>query len=181
MTFISKDVTVQQIEETIFTNGPTLYKLLKEVSYKDNDVEFVVPTDYVTDFASVPRATAWMIPSSGSWNPAAIIHDYLISDVLEKQHAIKSNHVDQIFYNAMKELGVPWYRRTIMYGGVRLGALFNKRRRGGWWKTAHRVLGCLVLSLPLLPAALAVQLTIWVAAAVTWPLPDRAKVNAQKT
>ena len=181
MTFVSKDVAVQQIESTVQTPGPTLYTLLKEVVYKDGDVEYRVPEGYVTDFASVPRAISWFAPNSGQYNPAAIVHDYLITDVLEKQHAIESNRVDEIFRLAMQEVGVPWYRRWVMWAGVRAGALANGRRRGKWYKTIVKFAGASLLAIPLLPAALLVQLTILLGALVSLVLPEHAKINAQKT
>lgn len=181
MTFVSADVATQQIQETVYKPGPTFYRLLKEVVYADGDTQYTVPIDYVTDFASVPRCMSWYAPDSGQYNPAAIIHDYLITDVLEKNHAIESNRVDEIFRLAMQELKVPWYRRWVMWTGVRWGALFNKRRRAGWIKTAPKVLAATLLSLPLLPAALMVQITVWLGMLVSIFLPKRAKINSQKT
>jgi uncharacterized protein DUF1353 len=181
MTFVSADVAVQQIEETVYTPGPTLYRLLKEVIYKDGDTEYRVPENYVTDFASVPRCISWFAPNSGQYNPAAIIHDYLITDVLEKEHAIESNHVDEIFRLAMQELRVPWYRRWVMWTGVRWGALFNGRRRAGWHKEMFKTLAATLLALPLIVPSLTVQVTIWLGMLVSLFLPNRAKISAQKT
>jgi uncharacterized protein DUF1353 len=179
--FVSADVAVQQVPATVRASGPTLYRLLKDVVYEDHYARYVVPTGYVTDFASVPRCMSWAYPNSGAYNPAAIIHDYLISQVLEVDHAIESNHVDEIFRRAMQELGVPWYRRWVMWSGVRWGALFNSRRRTGWHKQMMLVLVATLLALPLVPAALAVQVTVWIGQLVSLVLPDRAKVDSQKT
>jgi hypothetical protein len=181
MAFVSADVAVQQIPATVRTPGPTIFRLLKDVVYEDHYVKYVVPAGYETDFASVPRCMSWAYPSSGQYNPAAIVHDYLITEVLENQHAIESNHVDEVFRLAMQELGVPWYRRWVMWSGVRWGALFNSRRRSGWLRTAPRVLAASALALPLVPAALVVQVTVWLGALVSLVLPERAKVDAQKT
>lgn len=181
MAFVSADVAVQQIQTTVRTPGPTMYRLLKDVVYEDHYTRYVVPEGYETDFASVPRCMSWAYPNSGQYNPAAIVHDYLISQVLEVDHAIESNRVDEIFRLAMQELGVPWFRRWVMWSGVRWGALFNKRRRGGWHRQMARTLAVSLLSCPLLPAALVVQVTVWLGMLVSLVLPEHAKVDAQKT
>ena len=44
---------------------------------------FVVPTDFVTDFASVPRFLGFIIPRYGRWTRPAILHDWLWREAIE--------------------------------------------------------------------------------------------------
>lgn len=174
MAFVTKDIEVRVVDDVN-------WELLKDVIYKDHDVEFRVPTGYRTDFASVPRATSWLYPRTGAYSAAAIVHDWLITDMLPTGY-IESNHVDYVFRNAMKELGVPFARRWVMWAGVRLGAIGNKRRRDGSLRTFPLVLLVLLLSSPLvLPASLMVQITTTVLWFLSLFVPKKAKIDAQKT
>ena len=63
----------------------------------------------------------------------------------------------------MRELGVPFLRRWIMWAAVRLGALTNPAGRKQWWTEAWRVALIAALALPLLaPAAAAIVITLLV-------------------
>lgn len=140
----------------------TTWRLLHSISYDG----WTVPKGYVTDFASVPKVTAWLIPSSGEYNAAAIVHDWLITDVLPTG-AVTSREVDRVFREAMKALGVKTARRWLMWAGVRLGAIGNPRRRSGSLATLLGVLTVCLLALPiLLPAAIG----IGISRAILWTL-----------
>jgi hypothetical protein len=97
-----------------------------------------VPVHKRTDFASVPRAFVWFIPRYGRYTKAAILHDYLCS-VAVPAGRIGRIDADGIFRQAMRELGVPFLRRWIMWAAVRLGALTNPAGRKKWWTEAWRV------------------------------------------
>lgn len=145
MGFSRRAVRVEQV------SGST-WKLLASIAYDG----FVVPAGYVTDFASVPRLTSWLIPSSGEYNAAAIVHDWLITDVLPTG-AVTSREVDRTFREAMRDLGVSLPRRWLMWAGVRLGAILNPRRRSGSLQTLLGVLAVVLVALPiLLPAVVGV-------------------------
>ena len=74
-----------------------------------------VPAGFTTDFASTPRWLWPIFPPRGRWNRAAIVHDYLC------EHADVDRFLaDAIFRAAMKELGVPLWRRVAMYYAVRV-------------------------------------------------------------
>ena len=174
MAFVTKDIEVRVVTDTT-------WELLKDVVYKDRDVEYRVPVGYHTDFASVPRATSWLYPRTGAYSAAAIIHDWLITDMLPTGY-VESNHVDRVFRDAMKELGVPLARRWVMWAGVRLGAIGNKNRRSGSLKTFPLVLLVLLLSSPVvLPPSLVVQLMTTLLWFLSLFVPDKQKVDSQKT
>jgi hypothetical protein len=172
--FVTKEIEVRVVDDTTWA-------LLKDVVYKDRDTEYRVPVGYKTDFASVPRATSWLYPRTGAYSAAAIIHDWLITDMLPTGY-IESNEVDRVFRQAMKELGVPFARRWVMWAGVRLGAIGNSKRRSGSLRTLPLVLLVLLASSPVvLPASLLVQLTTSLLWAASIFVPDKNKLDSQKT
>lgn len=116
-----------------------LWRLEEPLRYIGDVDEFIVPAGYLTDFASVPRIAVWLVPVFGLYTPAAILHDYLITNA-QADGRISSRDTDGMFRRAMRELGVPPVRRWLMWTGVRWGALFNKRRRAGWLPSAPLVL-----------------------------------------
>lgn len=74
-----------------------------------------VPAGFVTDLASVPRIFWSLMPPDGRYAKAAIIHDYLYDNALRTKR-----EVDRIFLDGMTVLGVPKWKRTVMYWAVRL-------------------------------------------------------------
>ncbi|ELS8111650.1 DUF1353 domain-containing protein [Escherichia coli] len=81
---------------------------------RPDDVIYV-PEGYVTDLASVPRILWSVFPPHGRYAEAAIIHDWLYDNALRTKA-----EADRIFLDAMKVLGVPRWRRVLMYAAVRL-------------------------------------------------------------
>ena len=73
-----------------------------------------VPATYVTDFASIPRVGRWLIPPFGRHAIAAVVHDWLYS-VGEPG---RRGWADDVFNEALKELGVDPVRRGVMHGAV---------------------------------------------------------------
>ena len=75
----------------------------------------LVPAGFVTDFASIPRLFWRVLPPTGSYGKAAVIHDYLY-----RTGAFTRSICDGIFLEAMCELGVPGWKRRVMFRAVRL-------------------------------------------------------------
>lgn len=75
-----------------------------------------VPRGFITDFASIPRLF-WTIIGhpTGKYGKAAVIHDYCY---FRKLYSRKRS--DEIFYEAMKVLKVPFVKRWLMYHAVRM-------------------------------------------------------------
>ncbi len=98
----------------------------------DDDFEWETPygvtialfAGFEFDGASIPRLF-WRVigpPLAGPYAPAAAIHDLLYaSEIVERKVA------DCLFNSAMKELGVPAWKRFLMHKAVRLGG-------GNSWK-----------------------------------------------
>jgi hypothetical protein len=94
----------------------------------------VAPEGFITDFASTPPGVRNVFPKSGPWNRPSIIHDAgykLRLLTLDGQRRLLNKlEVDRLFLEGMVAVGVPEWKRTLMYRAVRLfghGA-FKKRR-----------------------------------------------------
>lgn len=81
----------------------------------DNSDIISVPAGFITDLASVPRVFWTLLPPDGKYAKAAIIHDYLYDNALRTK-----KEADLIFLDGMTVLGVPRWKRTVMYWAVRL-------------------------------------------------------------
>ncbi|EPM3305130.1 DUF1353 domain-containing protein [Escherichia coli] len=88
-----------------------------------------VPEGYVTDLASVPRLLWVLFPPHGRYAKAAIIHDWLYDNALRTKA-----EADRIFLDAMTVLGVPRWRRLIMYYAV---CFFG---RGNYGQTHQKIM-----------------------------------------
>ena len=77
-------------------------------------LEATIPAGYRTNFASTPRAVWRVIPPDGTHRNAAILHDWLYdSGVCSRWLA------DALFFEAMRERGVPLWRAAVMWLAVR--------------------------------------------------------------
>ncbi|EBG1926342.1 DUF1353 domain-containing protein [Salmonella enterica] len=74
-----------------------------------------VPAGFVTDLATVPRVFWSVMPPDGKYAKAAIIHDYLYDNALRTK-----KEADLIFLDGMAVLGVPKWKRIVMYLAVRI-------------------------------------------------------------
>lgn len=84
-----------------------------------------VPAGFVTDFASVPRGFWNLEPPLGDAAKAAVVHDYLYwTKGLGGRYSRAK--ADRIFRDALATLGVPLWKRTLLWAAVRVGGA------GGW-------------------------------------------------
>ena len=85
----------------------------------------VVPSGFETDFASVPRLPVVYVLSGNTAHKAAVIHDYLYSSGICTRAA-----ADKVFFEAMGLSKVPFWRKALMYCGVRLfgGGYFKEKQ-----------------------------------------------------
>lgn len=92
-----------------------------------NEQTITVPAGFLTDGASIPHIF-WSIIGSpfGRYCNAAIIHDYLYFLVDRTRQ-----EADNIFYEAMTLLKVPFWRRKLMWLAVRIGAgwIWTERKK----------------------------------------------------
>ncbi|MEO0549035.1 MAG: DUF1353 domain-containing protein [Pseudomonadota bacterium] len=97
--------------------GRTLAVVVRPYAYEHMIIRgrVEIPTGFVTDFASIPSAVQFLIQPFGRHAPAAVIHDYLYAigaDGRRKQ-------ADKVFLEAMKDNGVSFFRRSLMFRMVR--------------------------------------------------------------
>ncbi|MED62060.1 DUF1353 domain-containing protein [Salmonella enterica] len=81
----------------------------------DNSDVISVPAGFITDLVSVPRIFWTLLPPDGKYAKAAIIHDWMYDNALRTK-----KEADKIFLDGMTVLGVPRWKRTIMYYAVKL-------------------------------------------------------------
>lgn len=112
-----------------------LWELVQSLEYRGHTDTWRIPQGYVTDFASVPRILWPLFPPYGKHTIAAVVHDYLYdhkphiayknSDGSWSPRRITRSDADGVFRRIMKERGVGFTRRWLMWAGVRIGGWYG--------------------------------------------------------
>ena len=118
------------------------WELVQSFTYQGATDTFSVPAGFTTDFASVPRPFVWLLPRYGRWTKAAVLHDYLWD--LSRKNQFRKHDADGIFNRALRELGVPYLRRWLMWAAVRVGSGVQELIAGG----PLQVLKVIAIALP---------------------------------
>lgn len=110
------------------------FTMLRRLAYRspDYDEPFVVPADlesFATDLASVPSVLTWLVPRSGDFTPAAVLHDAIIYPGAYEGPEVDRFEADRVFRVAMIELGTGRVRAWTMWTGVSIGTLWHTGRR----------------------------------------------------
>lgn len=92
------------------------YRLVNTFQYDSSIGTITVLAEFVTDFASIPKFLWNILPPTGKYGKAAVIHDYLY----RTPGAASKEIADAIFLEAMNALGVGFWTRYTMYLAVRL-------------------------------------------------------------
>ena len=87
------------------------------VGSKESDEIITVPKGYVTNFASIPQIFWNILPPVGTYGKAAVIHDWLYSNIGLNQYTRKQ--CDDIFLEAMVVLKTGRLARWMIYSHVR--------------------------------------------------------------
>lgn len=116
MTFKTK-LRLERIEDTS-RDGRGTWQLLAPLVYESEVAGrlFVVPEDFVTDLASVPRVPVAYLLTGGLAHGAAVVHDWLYTT-----HAVDRRTADAVFREAALSLGVSAWQAWLMWVGVRAG------------------------------------------------------------
>lgn len=90
--------------------------------------EIIVPTGFKTDLASVPLGLWNILPRSGRYDRAAVIHDYLY-----QHNGCTREEADSVLNEAMKVLAVNGLKLRLIYAGVKVGGWksWGKYRKAG--------------------------------------------------
>jgi len=100
------------------------WKLIAPLDYEaKKGFKVRVRQGFVTDLASIPKALRVFYTVNGEHRKAAVLHDYCYYKLGSVAPYIKLNRkeVDELFLEAMKGLGVGWFKRYSMYFAVRVG------------------------------------------------------------
>jgi hypothetical protein len=132
-----------------YIDGQT-WRVTKEFDYRlgspDGDEYVRVPAGFLTDFASIPRLLWNILPPTGSYGKAAVVHDRLyktrrvckprrmgtsaflcgsvLCPICGVLRPVTRAEADATLFEAMSVLNVPAATRWVIYLGVRIG---------GWW------------------------------------------------
>jgi uncharacterized protein DUF1353 len=132
---------------------------------------FEVCVGETTDFASVPRVLVWFLPRYGRYSLPAILHDHLWR-VEAPAGRISYRDADATLRRAMRERGVPFATRWIMWTAVRWASVFT--RKGGRSGCLADLPAMLLVTIPtlavLLPAIALVGVTLLVTVGLEWVL-----------
>lgn len=120
-------VVVEEIDQP---EEGSRWRLVEPLTYDGHSQRFVVPVDFPTDFASVPRPFVWLVPRYGRYTKAVILHDYLWS--LAKRGDVTWVDADGILRRTMRELGVAFLRRWLMWAAVRLASIVRHDPASLW-------------------------------------------------
>ena len=103
-----------------------LAPFVTRIVHDGDEYKIVVPAGFISDFASVPRPLWSLIPPTGRYLWAAVVHDYFY--FLGKASGRTRKESDQLFYRMILHAGSKKRTARVMYAGVRVGG-FN---RGNW-------------------------------------------------
>lgn len=96
------------------------YQLQEPLCFFDGDKDYIVPTGFITDFATVPKCLQWLYKPNGKYTRSAVLHDYLYITPMNRKEA------DKIFHKAMITDGVSEFTADIFYRAVRwFGGLYR--------------------------------------------------------
>jgi hypothetical protein len=111
--------------------GRRLIRLLEPLVYvRANGERIVVPAEFVSDGASIPRLLRAIFSPYGLYLESAVLHDYLYNTGLYTRA-----ESDAIFREAMASQEVVWAKRETLYRGVRVGGW---RAWGGYRRAENR-------------------------------------------
>lgn len=123
------------------------FAMLRSITYDDPEYAepFTVPADlanFRTDLASVPSVFTWLVPRSGVFLPAAVLHDGLVHEGQYRGPAITRVEADRIFRDAIQHLGTGVVRSWLMWAAVTMATMWVMPTARWYWRTV--LIGLLV-------------------------------------
>lgn len=98
------------------------WKIVTAFHYEtDAGLIIEIPAGEETDFASIPRFLWPILPPTGSYTRAAVVHDKLYSDHRKGLGHYSRAYADSILLEAMKDCECGKLVRWTIWFGVRLG------------------------------------------------------------
>ena len=118
--------------ELEYLDGRT-WRLTHRFEFMSEVTESVIdiPDGFLTDFASIPRGLWNVLPPTGLYGKAAVVHDWLYKTRKATTHLVDRAEADAVLLESMEVLGVGRFTRLAIYAGVRLGgwAAWNAHRK----------------------------------------------------
>lgn len=121
-------IVLRQIDRKTFELGSTITYIGAETGLEGRlddaalmEIRRVSPERLrFTDLASVPGPLQWLVTRYGVHTPAALIHDWLIGSGPSPIVGLTDQHADRYFRFMLRDLGVRWIRRWMMWAAVAL-------------------------------------------------------------
>jgi hypothetical protein len=110
-----KPMYLNDLDVRLVQGGYKVLAPFKYISMVGGERLIIVPEDFITNFASIPRPFRLLITGHGQDRWAATIHDYLYSKKYDRAYA------DAVFLEALKLSKVNWFIRHAMHKAVRVG------------------------------------------------------------
>lgn len=94
---------------------------------KSFNFDIVIPKDYQTDLASVPRVLRWVIDKASLGLVAPLVHDYVcymkgkLTDTNGIEYQLSWFECHLLFLIAMNITGIDWFRATMSFLIVLIG------------------------------------------------------------
>lgn len=115
------------------------FALLRPFSYNSEHYPepFVVPAElatFRTDLTSVPWVFAWLVPRSGRFLPAAVLHDALVEPSAYRGPAVTRPQADELFRLATRDLGTGRIRSWLMWAAVTIATMWVAKRPVWYWR-----------------------------------------------
>lgn len=116
------------------------FAMLRRITYDSPgyDEPFTVPADlahFRTDLASVPGVFTWLVPRSGVFLPAAVLHDGLVRAGEYLGPDVDRVQADRVFREAMAYLGTGRVRSWLMWAAVTMATMWVMPTRRWYWRT----------------------------------------------
>ena len=155
-----------------FARGPVLaytgrgrYETVGPTEYVGTDDVIIIPAGFATDLATIPRIFWALLPPSGVYEKAAVVHDFGCVSLFDGTCRLSSRDVDGLFRRIVREdqelepnrgpVRFVWDAvvRWLLWTGVRWGALANPARRQGWLDDLPAVVAVTIATLAAVAAA----------------------------
>ena len=108
---------LERIEDTSHDERGT-WRLIDPLMYRAdrlNGAIICVPAGFITDLASVPRVPVTWLMVGGIGHAAAVVHDWLYSTQI-----FSKDIADDVLYEALRALKLPWWQCKLIYLGPHL-------------------------------------------------------------
>lgn len=104
------------------------WRMVEDFDYVTQGGDFIrIPHGFIHDLASIPRGFNLFFRKHGDHTRAAILHDWCYHTKGQITPKIKLTRLqsDELFLMAMKECGVGYFKRCMMYYAVRVGGFLS--------------------------------------------------------